>query len=124
MSFNPDPPNQDDLQSDQIRALLEGQHQLAKQMAEIVLAHQAIVRRHEEDLPRIERIERAIENNSLMTAEVKEMVSAVAAIKGGLRVLSWLNPVAKWIGSVAVFLGAVYLLLYMMTHGGQLPPGK
>lgn len=107
-----DRPTQDDLQSEQIHALLEGQHQLAKQMAEIVMAHQAIVRRHEEDMPRIERIEATL-------VEVKDLVSTVAALKGGLKVLGWFGAAVKWITLVG---GPLYVAGYAITHGGKLPP--
>ena len=64
-----DPRSRDDVQAEQIRALLVGQEHLAQQMTEIVLAHQHIVRRHDEDVVRVERIERTIaETASSLTA--------------------------------------------------------
>jgi hypothetical protein len=130
-----DRPTHDDLQSEQIRELLkgqvdlgrqlaaqlQGQETLARQMAEIVLAHQAIVRRHEEDLPRIERMEATLATNSTVMAEVKEMVSTVTALKGGLKVLGWLGTGAKWLVSIAAVIGLVWFLVQFIAHGGRIP---
>lgn len=113
MSFHPEPPSQDELQSEQIKALLQGQvdlARLAQQMAEIVLAHQAIVRRHAEDEPRFGRIEATL-------IEVREVLGTVAALKGGLRVMGWLGTFAKWLAAIAAA-GLLLLaaLKFLLTH--------
>lgn len=118
MSFNPEPHSQDDLQSEQISALLTGQEHLVKQMAEIVIAHKAIVRRHEEDVVRIERIEKTVDGSATLLLEMKEVVSTVAALKGGLKVLGWLGAAVKWITLVG---GPIYIAFYALTHGGKMP---
>lgn len=111
-------------QERQIGALLEGQHQLAKQMAEIVLAHQEIVRRHNEDLIRVARIERTISETALALVGVKEVLGTVAALKGGLRVLGWLGSAAKWLASIGAAVVLVLAVLKYLLLNGSIPPPK
>lgn len=110
-----------DWQAEQIRALLVGQEQLTKQMAEIVVAHHEIVRRHNEDLIRVGRMERTISETALVLADVREIVGTVAALKGGLRVLGWLGSAAKWIATLVAGAALVLAGLKFLIASGDLP---
>ena len=119
-----DPRSRDDLQAEQIRALLVGQEHLAQQMTEIVLAHQHIVRRHDEDVVRVERIERTIAETASSLSDVRDVLQTVAALRGGLQVLGWLGGAAKWLASIAIATGLVLALLKFLLQNGTLPPPR
>lgn len=107
---------EDEHQSAQIAALLEGQHQLAKQMAELVLTHRDVARRLDEGDARFERVERTIKDTAEAVGKVKEVVDTVAALKGGLKVLGWMGVAAKWVASIgvagAILVAAIKFVLY------------
>lgn len=110
------------LQERQIGALLEGQHQLAKQMAEIVIAHQEIKAHHVTDLERVIRIERTIGETAVTLAKVEKIVDTVAALEGGLRVLGWLGTFVKWVASIAAACALLWGLFVYAINQGKLPP--
>ena len=119
-----DPRSRDDVQAEQIRALLVGQEHLAQQMTEIVLAHQHIVRRHDEDVVRVERIERTIAETASSLSDVRDVLQTVAALRGGLQVMGWLGSAAKWLASIAIATGLVLALLKFLLQNGTLPPPR
>lgn len=78
----------------------------------------AIEARLETGGDRMDRMERAINENTDLTVEVRDLL---AALKGGMKVLGWLGVLAKWIGVVASAAVAIYTAAYIATHGGELP---
>jgi hypothetical protein len=112
--------NDDDRRDAQLRMLEQLGDLLSTQMAELAVGQQQAVRQRSEFADRITRIETSLTDTRAVTHEVRDLLSAV---KGGFRVLGWLGVAAKWAGAIAAACVSIYTVIYMFTHGGNLPHG-
>lgn len=103
-----------------MRVLMTHHGALADQIAELTVAQQEMARQLKAGSARVETIEAKLDTNTEVTTEVRDFL---AAFKGGFKVLGWLGVGAKWVGGMAGAAAAVYTAWYMLTHGGQMPPG-
>lgn len=67
---------------------------------------------------RMDRIERALGENTEATLEVRDLINTVQA---GFKVLGWFGVAAKWIGTLATAGAAVYAFIYAALHNHNLP---
>ncbi len=110
-----DEPNHD---SQTIEATLVALGDLRAQVTELTaLNHRSIAERQAINT-RMTAIEQTLGRNTDMTSELLDVISAV---RGGFKVLGWLGTGAKWIGGIAAAATAIWVLIYMITHGGSKP---
>jgi hypothetical protein len=98
----------------QLRILVTHSRMANAQLAEFTVAHKLTDKR-------LDAIETSLEENTQITTEVRELLTA---FKGGMRVLGWLGTFAKWAGGIAGACVALYSAWYALTHGGDLPGSK
>jgi hypothetical protein len=110
-----------DLQDAQTRVLVQGQHQIAQQIAELTISQQNAIAWRAASDARLKALELALADNTQVTMDVRDLLDA---FKGGFKVLGWLGTATKWLGAIAAAGMALYTALYMVTHGGNLPGGK
>ena len=77
-----------------------------------------IYERLEKGDKRMTHIESSITANTEATMEARDIL---VAAKGAFKVLGWLGVVFKWVGGIASAVTAIYVLMYAMKHGGDLP---
>jgi hypothetical protein len=60
---------------------------------------------------RLTALEQAVEDNTQLTREIRDAVTAGRVA----------TKVVKWLGGLAIALSALYALYYQLTHDGRLP---
>ena len=68
---------------------------------------------------RMDRMQVAIDQNTEITSEIRDIL---AAGRMGLRVLGGLGTLAKWVASIATAAGALWGMYQWLKHGA--PPPK
>jgi TolA-binding protein len=65
---------------------------------------------------RVNRLERGLHVNTVMTAETgkntKQILEIFQTVSGGLKILGWLGVVAKWLAAILAAITAVYALIH------------
>ena len=119
--YTPDRRMSDNQRRDaQVRVLEQLAELLSAQMADLAIGQQEAVKQRQQFAERMTHIETNLADTQAVTYEVRDLLTA---FKGGFRVLGWLGTGAKWLGGIATACVAIYTVGYMLTHGGQLPPG-
>lgn len=77
----------------------------------------AIERRLDRSDARMVSIEQSLDENTQVTTEVRDFLTAMRA---GFRVLGWLGTGAKWIAAMAGAVAAVVGAFYAIKGGGKL----
>lgn len=104
----------------QIRVLLQHDDLLARQVAELTVGMHNIQRQLSAGDTRMSSMSAELVANTATTTEVRDLL---AALKGGMKVLEWLGKAARWAGGIALAVSAIYTVIYMATHGGNMPGG-
>jgi hypothetical protein len=82
--------------------------------------------RREDHLKWRTEMEKQIKENTAVTKETREKVDEVyailAAARGAFKFFGLIGVFAKWVGICVAAVSAVLVLIYQLTHGGELPP--
>lgn len=105
--------------SQRVRVLEVGHRLLTDQISEVTVGMQGVQSCLTQGATRMQRIEQELAANSTITAEIRDILSAV---KLGLKVLGSIGLIVRWAGFIAAACAAIYTSWHMIQHGGK-PPG-
>ena len=97
-----------------IRLLEVSQRMLIAQQSEVTVAMRDVKDCLRKGDSRMGAMESELTNNSKVTVEVRDILSAA---KGAFKVFGWLGGAVKWTAAVGGSLTALYVAAYTATHG-------